>query len=62
MGLRSATLNSAIVTLRFPVIPTMNFTNRTTTLDLSSAMMIFSVNLQLVTVQRVMIVKLTNLI
>ena len=55
MGLLLATLNSAIVTLRFPAILQTNFTNNLNTDSIT--MMTFLVRHALATVLKVMIVK-----
>ena len=55
MGLLLATLNSAIVTLRFPAILQTNFTNNLNTDSIT--MMTFLVRHVLVTVLKVMTVK-----
>ena len=57
MGLLLATLNSAIVTLRFPAILQTNFTIKTTFFLDSITMMTFLVRHVLVTVLKVMTVK-----
>lgn len=53
-------LNSAIVTLRFPAIPTTNFTNRTTFSINSSVMKMSIASLAHLIVLRAMTAKLTN--
>ena len=57
MGLLLATLNSAIVTLRFPAILQTNFTIKTTFFLDSITMMTFLARHVLATVLKVMIVK-----